>query len=1673
MIQPGAVTGQKITGIAGAGMTQDNAGLLDVNVDNVTLGITSIPNGNYLHILPFSIGSGLIIPGSISNADLQNSTIGITSNGSLNVVGSPISLGGSGSVTLNLNNANSWTALQSFTGIANSGNISTTTLSSTGNVTDGGNLAVTGNTTLAGTLGVTGATTTNGITNTGAIGTGTLTSTGNVTDGGNLSVAGTSNLTGNTTVGGTLTVTGATTLNNTLTVTGATTTNGIANTGNIGTGTLASTGNITDGGNLSVAGTTTLTGLETANGGIQDNGTLNSTGNSNIGSNANTNNFFGTGAADNNTIGSTAGGTNTINGTNTFNGNSTFNGTAAFGANNVSGSNFTITGGSINNTPIGATTPSTGAFTTLSSSSTSNIGTGSNLNNTFGSGATSVNTFGNGTGSTNTIGSGASTTNFLGNGASTVNTIGFGDNYIGGPNTYATNYLFGITNVGVAGHDGTKLEVDGVPTLVGAVPAGGYELLVNGDAEISGTLTVNAFSATTMEADNGYFHNLGGFVPGTPINLVDDIYGSYQTPGTPGNPGTGLASHMNNVIIGNTTPAAAWFTTLNSSGNTNLATGAGTTNTFGSGTGAANTFGEATGTNAINGSTTVVGTTVINNTGAANTTIGETGADASTTTINVGNTGSLTLNNLASGVGNTSFLTLNGANSGAVQTESISSFIVGTNGVLVTYPGGVATAQFANTNALVPFTSDRFINTASNILHITDHTPADYATFNGATDAITLNTGTAGNTSIGNTGTVTIQGPTAVNNTGSATTQIGNVAGYGNVTVGNTGAGTGSITLNAGATGTIAANGTTNITGATTVVGTTLVNNSGAASTTIGNVASTASSTTVNVGSTGTGLTLNGITPSTTTTLFLSQNVGSGEVFTNALNNFIQGNNGVLVTYAGGVATAQFASAPTGVNSVTFNSTRYIITDGNILDITGSNGGAGTIYASFSGTNDAIGLNNTSTGSTSIGNSTGSVTVIGNPVNINNASGLTTNIATNTGAITNIGVSAGSNNINGLTGINQNDGQTTNIATSTAATTNIGIDGGTNTILGNTTINQTGNGTTAIGDPTVTAWWITAAGVANFTTSAASPQIYFNTADPYTPGGSMTMDGSTTTGGTSVVTVNAIPATSYGEQINDAGAAGGIEVTGAPTTAGIELTNMGTATGVNYDGSTGTGIGLNYSGGATGTGVNVSFSGTGLGVSAAVNGAGAYTGVAGSVAIVGLQNDANFSSAAVMGLNGVTAPTIDDIAAGVYGETNMDEGEAVGGVNSGAVSYGIGVYGNVTNATNFAAGIYGTEGTTATVNNYGVLGTTNTSFVLPTTIVNASNMGFSDVVGTYAVGADNEATGGTALVAQANGGGNVTAISATATTNAGNNATAGSFTALGAGNNEIGVMSNASTGTLTNIGYDATATGNGSVGVRVNAGALTGVQVDASVNTGNGVLVNNVLSSSNGVAVNFSGAVASAIGVNVDMANGTGAGNAGLRVQNVNSSTSEGALIEMTAGTGVDVRMGGAGTGEILEGVGAATGESVTGITGGTGIDVSPSTSGIGIIAEGTGSTATVALEVGNAATGVGGNVVAGTNANTGQVGSPQDGWTDTYVLDAADQGALVNEITIYNSLVRSNSSVIITVEASTAGPNGLVSVGNDAQDGTGFNTGHFDVYTTAMQFGSGVFKIHYQVVNH
>ena len=84
-------------------------------------------------------------------------------------------------------------------GITNTGNIGSTTLSTTGLATLN-SASVTNNATIGGTLGVTGATTTAGITNTGNVGTTTLSTTG-------LATLNSVSVTNNATVGGTLGVT--------------------------------------------------------------------------------------------------------------------------------------------------------------------------------------------------------------------------------------------------------------------------------------------------------------------------------------------------------------------------------------------------------------------------------------------------------------------------------------------------------------------------------------------------------------------------------------------------------------------------------------------------------------------------------------------------------------------------------------------------------------------------------------------------------------------------------------------------------------------------------------------------------------------------------------------------------------------------------------------------------------------------------------------------------------------------------------------------------------------------------------------------------------------------------------------------------------------------------------------------------------------------------------------------------------------------------------------------------------------------------------------------------------------------------------------------------------------------------------------------------------------------
>ena len=246
-----------------------------------------------------------------------------------------------------------------------------------------------------------------------------------------------------TTVGGTLGVTGATTLSS-LEVTGASTF-----TGGLSTSKATITGGSIDG--TPIGATTASTGRFT---------TLTSTGNASLGGTLGV-----TGAT---TLSSTL----AVTGASTFTGLSTFNG-------GLSTSNATITGGSINGTAIGVTTPSSGAFTTLSSSGATNLGTGSNAATLIGSGS----------GATTGIGAGTSS------GAVTI------------------------------GRSGGTLTVNSAATFAGNATVGGT-LGVMGATTLSSTLAVTGASTFTgLSTFNGGLSTsnaiiTGGSINGTPIGAT-------------------------------------------------------------------------------------------------------------------------------------------------------------------------------------------------------------------------------------------------------------------------------------------------------------------------------------------------------------------------------------------------------------------------------------------------------------------------------------------------------------------------------------------------------------------------------------------------------------------------------------------------------------------------------------------------------------------------------------------------------------------------------------------------------------------------------------------------------------------------------------------------------------------------------------------------------------------------------------------------------------------------------------------------------------------------------------------------------------------------------------------------------------------------------------------------
>ena len=89
-----------------------SGGAFNVNTSQNIAILSNLTDNGYIKTTG---GTGtLSVVSTIGNADLTNSTIGLTSSGSITIGTSPISLGGTSALNLNMANANTWTGLQTF-----------------------------------------------------------------------------------------------------------------------------------------------------------------------------------------------------------------------------------------------------------------------------------------------------------------------------------------------------------------------------------------------------------------------------------------------------------------------------------------------------------------------------------------------------------------------------------------------------------------------------------------------------------------------------------------------------------------------------------------------------------------------------------------------------------------------------------------------------------------------------------------------------------------------------------------------------------------------------------------------------------------------------------------------------------------------------------------------------------------------------------------------------------------------------------------------------------------------------------------------------------------------------------------------------------------------------------------------------------------------------------------------------------------------------------------------------------------------------------------------------------------------------------------------------------------------------------------------------------------------
>jgi len=376
----------------------------------------------------------------------------------------------------NFSGASYFTATNLSSNTLTAGGANITDLTISGSSVLKGNLTVAGDSTFAGNLNVAGV-----IISPGAITIGTAVGSVNTFGSGASSV----NIIGSTITPGTLTLHGPTTLDNTFSQTGA-------NTFSTGTGAVSLNGDTTVAAdkNFTQNGTGTFS---TGTGAVSLNGATSVTG---------TNTFtVGTGLATFGANISLTAASPIINSTaGTLSVNTTNNQPVIFGsglvtANNFGSSSVAITGGTINNTAVGVTTPAAGNFTTIgiTTPGTSAFTTlTSSGNTTLGTGASLTNTFGTGTGAANTIGVSGGTNAI--NGSTTI----LGTILINSTGTNSTT--IGNSTGTLTFHGATTLDNTFSQTGANTFSTGTGAISLNGDVTLATGKTLN----TTGRVALGY-----------------------------------------------------------------------------------------------------------------------------------------------------------------------------------------------------------------------------------------------------------------------------------------------------------------------------------------------------------------------------------------------------------------------------------------------------------------------------------------------------------------------------------------------------------------------------------------------------------------------------------------------------------------------------------------------------------------------------------------------------------------------------------------------------------------------------------------------------------------------------------------------------------------------------------------------------------------------------------------------------------------------------------------------------------------------------------------------------------------------------------------------------------------------------------------------------------------